>query len=135
MSTDAKGDGFTPGPWYWNAGRHTGPAPRREPRTLCSRTAKSRVDGTDEHVLVVGAKVTAAQAAAITNIEIEIHAMDADERLIAAAPALYAACKAARNMIAPIEDPSDEVGHRVLGLLNAALTLATEGAKAEGGGV
>ena len=55
--------------------------------------------------------------------------------LIAASPALYAACKAARNMIDPVEDPSDEVGRRVLGLLDAALTLATEGAKAEGGGV
>lgn len=48
----------------------------------------------------------------------------ANARLIAASPDLYAACLAARNMIAPVEDPSDKVGHRVLGLLNAALAKA-----------
>ena len=60
--------------------------------------------------------------------------LEADTKLYAASPDLYAACKAARNMIAPVEDPSDEVGHRVLGLLDAALTLASQGAKAAGGG-
>lgn len=111
----------TPGPWYWNAGRHTGPAPRREPRTLCSRTAKSPVDGTDGHVLIPAAKVMSrVHAAAIENIELEIHALDADELLIAAAPDLLAACERVAKMIA------NEPGlHQERDVLRAAITKAT----------
>lgn len=47
-----------------------------------------------------------------------------DAHLVCAAPDLYAACRAALNMIAPVEDPSDEVGHRVVGLLSTALAKA-----------
>ena len=85
----------TPGPWYWNRGKHESTDPKkREPRTLCSRSAKSAdVPDDDLHILIPAAKMSAIAASFVYDIELEIHGKPDDEALIAAAPDLLAACE------------------------------------------
>lgn len=69
-------------------------------------------------------------------MDISSDIINANARLIAAAPALYAACKAMVDAWAS-KDPlawQPENNPALLSGLRAALTLATQGAKAAGGG-
>lgn len=110
-------EGFTPGPWNAKTKAEMSPSLVRllRPNGYSAYISKGDGDG--------GGWLGLATVIVKTEDGESAEGL-ANARLIAAAPELYAACEAARNMISPVEDPSDEVGHRVLGLLNAALAKA-----------
>lgn len=120
----------TPGPWKWQEARHTGDS-KAEPRTIVSLSVNQRAkDGRDlgpKHVLVQGVKMRADLAAAVRDLQCEIHATPEDEALIEAAPDLLEVCDLMLRYYDNETDDSVHLEHVIDAIRAAAAKARGEG--------